>query len=133
MIQTNVDGDPDASSTSLELLGLAAFPDPDALFFASLPRNVREPLPWLPKAPSSGFGYPLDGVSFPGPGRHFSTPNALRLRPSELFSFSVISQCFRIDLSAPALFYKTFSSLVPALQRLPPTEKAVPLDCSLKD
>jgi hypothetical protein len=39
----------------------------------------------------------------------------------------VVNELFRIHFSAPALFYKTLSGLVLALQRVYPTEKAVPL------
>ena len=39
----------------------------------------------------------------------------------------MIDTPFRVYLSAPALPYKTLSGLVPTLQRLTPTGKAVPL------
>jgi hypothetical protein len=64
--------------------------------------------------------------AYPRPWGPVSAPNALGLRPTELSSFPVIEQSFRIILSVPALSYKTLSGLVPALQRLGPTEKAVP-------
>jgi hypothetical protein len=121
-----VDTGLEQSSTSLEFHGPTAFPDPRALFlhfpFRKRPRNLRD----SPKVPSSGFGYPLDGVSHPNPWRSLSISNALGLCPSELSSFSVVNRVFRADLSALAFFHETRWGLAPTLQRVAPTEKAVP-------
>lgn len=62
----------------------------------------------------------------PTPLEVFSTSNAHGLRPSELSSFFAIGAGFHRPPSAPALSYKTLPDLVPALQRLTPTKKAVP-------
>jgi hypothetical protein len=78
-----------------------------ALFVDSLSRSVWKALPCFPKVPSSGFGYPLDGVSTFQPRESFSTPDALGLRPSELCSFVMIDVSFRKRLSALALSCKT--------------------------
>jgi len=73
-----------------------------------------------PEVPFSGFGYPPNGVSSVYPWTSLSTPDALGLRPSELFSSPVIRSPFRVPRSAPALSYKTnpasyrrFSGLLP--------------------
>jgi hypothetical protein len=84
-------------------------------------------MPSISEVPHPGFGYPLCGVSHSKPGKPLSVPNTLGLRPSKLFSSPMIDSPFRINLSAPALSYKTLSDLVSALQRLTPTGKAVPL------
>jgi hypothetical protein len=99
--------------------------------FSSLlvPRSVQSGLPATLKVPYSGFGYPRYGVSTFHPWESLSTPNTLGIRPSKLSSFSVVETLSRVFLSAPALSYKTSSGLVPTLQRVTPTEKAVPLYC----
>jgi hypothetical protein len=75
--------------------------------FARLRLKARlEALPRSPTVPLSGFGYPLSGVSFPGPWESLSTPNAPGLPPSELFSFSVIIRLFRTGLP-PLLRFPT--------------------------
>jgi hypothetical protein len=79
------------------------------------------------KVSPSGFGYPLGDLSHFDPGKPLSAPNALGVHPPELSSSSVIERSSRISLSALALSYKTPKNLVAALQRLDPTEKAVPL------
>jgi hypothetical protein len=79
------------------------------------------------KVSPTGFGYPLGDLSHSNPGKRFSASNALGVHPPELFSSPVIERSSRISLSALALSYKTPKNLVAALQRLPPTEKAVPL------
>ena len=77
------------------------------------------------KVPYSGFGYPLYGVSHFHPWESLSIPNTHGIRPSKLLSFSVVEKSSRIFLSALAFPYKTLSGLVPTLQRLDPTKKAV--------
>jgi hypothetical protein len=69
--------------------------------------RVREAWLYLPKVPPAGFGYPLDGVRDSHPGGSLSTPNALGLRPSELFSSPEIEELSRILLSAPTFPYET--------------------------
>jgi hypothetical protein len=85
-------------------------------------RLMNQPDP--PEVPSSGFGYPLDGVSHQNPRKPLSAPNALGLLPSELFSSPGIDKMF-----PPCLPLLRFSNkplgLLPALQRLPPPGKAV--------
>lgn len=84
-------------------------------------------MPSISEVPHSGFGYPLCGVSHSKPWKPLSVPNAPGLRPSKLSSSPMIDKPFRIYLSAPALSHKTLADLVPTLQRLTPTGKAVPL------
>jgi len=69
--------------------------------------GVPPALPCQQEVPLGGFGYPFSGFQFPGPGKPFSAPNALGLRPSELFSGPVIGGPFPDPLSARALFHKT--------------------------
>jgi hypothetical protein len=69
-------------------------------------------------------------LAFLRPWKSFSTSNAHGLRPSELFSLFVIRLTFRVTFSALALSHETRVGLVPALQRLPPTKRAVPSYCS---
>jgi hypothetical protein len=91
----------------LSFLALQRASAEKTLFFASLSGGVWKVLPYSPEVPSSGFGYPHDGVSTFQPWESFSTPNALGLRPTELCSFVMIDVLFRKRLSAPALSYKT--------------------------
>lgn len=77
------------------------------------------------KVSPTGFGYPLGDLSDSNPGKRISAPNALGVHPPELSSSPVIERSSRISLSALALSYKTLPGLVPTLQRLPPTGKAV--------
>jgi hypothetical protein len=81
-------------------------------------------LPRLPKVPSSGFGYPLGGVSHIAHGSSLSTPHALGLHPSELLSDPVAHS--RFLKSAPLLRFLTKPfGLAPTLQRLSLTRPAV--------
>jgi hypothetical protein len=122
---------PHLSSTSLELSCPSAYPAYSTLLRTPRSRKASENrLPWSSEVPHPGFGYPLCGVSLRKPEKLLSAPNALRLRPSKLCSFPMIELTFRWALSAPALSYETLADLVPTLQRLPPTGKAVPLYCS---
>jgi len=122
---------PHLFSASLELSGPSAFPAYRTLLVTPRSRKASEnPLPWSSEVPHPGFGYPLCGVSLRKPVKPLSAPNALGLRPSKLCSFPMIEVSSRKPLSAPALPYETLADLVPTLQRLPPTGKAVPLYCS---
>lgn len=90
-----------------------------------LPESVWNTVPSLPEVPHPGFGYPLCGVSDSTPWKPLSVPNARGLRPTKLSSSPMIDSPSRANLSAPALSYETLSDLVPTLQRLTPTGKAV--------
>jgi hypothetical protein len=92
-----------------------------------LPKSVWKTVPSLPEVPHSGFGYPLCGVSHSKPRKPLSVPNALGLRPTKPCSFLMIESPSRMTLSVHALSHETLTDLIPALQRLNPTRKAVPL------
>lgn len=94
--------------------------------------KCRKSLPGFFKVPSSGFGYPLDGVSRSYPWKLVSAPNALGISSSELSSSRMIQKAF--PLSAPFLhFPKKPLGLLGVLQWLPPIRKTVSLTCSPKD
>jgi hypothetical protein len=78
------------------------------------------------EVPSSGFGYPLDGVSCPNPWKPLSASHAHGLHPSELCSSSVIEKKVSRLLFRSGSFQPNHPGLVPELQRLTPTEEAVP-------
>jgi hypothetical protein len=80
-------------------------------------------LPSLSKVPSSGFGYPLDGVSLLAHGSTLSASHALGLHPPELCSALVAHS--RFLKSDPLLrFLAKPSGLTPTLQRFPLTRPA---------
>jgi hypothetical protein len=62
----------------------------------------------------------------PNPWGSFSTPNALGLRSSELFSSRAIKGTFRNPLSAPALSGKTITALLRRSSGLIPPRKPCP-------
>jgi hypothetical protein len=66
-------------------------------------------------------------ASASNPWGPLSAPNALGLRPSELCSFKVIGNWLSQFLFRSGAFLPNLISLVPALQRLIPTLKAVSL------
>jgi len=70
----------------------------------------RPRCPAVLEVPSSGFGYPLDGVRFVHPWKPLSAPHALGLRPSKLFSNPGIENKFPCFPSALALFPKPCSA-----------------------
>jgi hypothetical protein len=80
-------------------------------------------LPRLSKAPSSGFGYPLDGISHLTHGNALSVPHAHGLHPPELCSDLVANP--RFLKSSPLLrFLVKPYGLTPTLQRFPLTKPA---------
>jgi hypothetical protein len=90
-------------------------------------KRLKTSCPGLQKSRTQGLAT-LSAVSACSiPGDPLSNPNAPELRPSKLSSSPMVEFPFRRTLSALALPYKTLTGLVPAPQRLPPTEKAVPL------
>ena len=102
-----VDRNPPTKSTSHELSDPSAFPEGSALLFTHRLMRVQEDLLCLLEVPSSGFGYPLDGVRNPHPWEPFGAPNALGFRSSELYSSPEIENLFRSFLSALTFSYET--------------------------
>jgi len=91
-------------------------------FFSPLAKRRRS-WPLSSEVPSSGFGYPLDGVSPVYPRGSLSTPNAPGVSPSKLSSSPVVES--RSPQIPPLLhFRKKPLGLSRVLQGLPPTEKA---------
>jgi len=96
-------------------------------FHSRVHRKRRENVARFPRSLTLGFGYPLDEMAWlPNPGGSLSTPNALGLRSSELFSSRVIEKPSRILLSAPALRLKTFTTLNRCSSGLIPPRKPCP-------
>jgi len=111
-----------------KLFGLSAFPDSKALLFTSLERRRPRIVALIRGSHTLGFGYPLDVllIQLSNPWRPLSAPNALRLRPSKLFSKPMIEEEFPL-LSPLLRFSKKPFGLLSALQRLTPISSAVPL------
>ena len=125
-----VDRNPATESTSHELSDPSAYSDKGTLFFTYRLIRVQEGLLCLLEVPSSGFGYPLDGVRSPSPWEPLSVPNALGFRSSELCSSpeienSVSKSSFRSDV-----FLRNLTGLAPTFQRLALSGEAVPLVAS---
>jgi hypothetical protein len=79
--------------------------------------SVQTALPHCLKVPSSGFGYPLDGVSSFILGSNLSTPHAHGFHSSGLFSSFVAGLAFPQTL--PLVRFSTKPpGLVPTLQRV---------------
>lgn len=68
-------------------------------------------MPSLSEVPSSGFGYPHDGVSQVHSRKPFSALYALGLRPTKCFSGTLVAHQFPDVLSILALCFKTSSAL----------------------
>jgi hypothetical protein len=83
----------------------------------------RRRCPVFLEVPSSGFGYPLDGVSLPHPWKPLSAPHTLGLSPSELFSSPGVEKRSPIFPSALALSTQTFSAWIPCLSGFLPPDK----------
>jgi hypothetical protein len=64
----------------------SAFPALCAPFSPSHLTSAWLTCPCVPEVPSSGFGYPLDGVSCTKPWKSFSSPDARGILSSERFS-----------------------------------------------
>jgi hypothetical protein len=101
--------------------------DENALFRAFSSKRRLEVFALLPEVPSSGFGYPPEGVclAFFHLRKPIPASCAHGLRPSKLFSFQRIETKFLSPLSDRALFSKTLTGFRPALHRLHPRWKAV--------
>lgn len=115
-------------SSSLELAWPFSTCQMKTPFFAPfLRKGVWKFLPILPKVPSSGFGYPPEGVvlAFFHLWKPIPASCAHGLRPSKPFSFQRIETKFLSSLSDPALFSKTLTGFRPALHRFHPRWKAV--------
>jgi hypothetical protein len=91
-----------------------------------LPEASEPRLPCDSEVPSSGFGYPLDGLSSPASREPLSALATLGLRPSELCSSSVIEKKVSLLFFRSGLFPPNLPGLMSRLQRLGPTEEAVP-------
>jgi hypothetical protein len=88
-------------------------------------------LPCFSEDPSSGFGYPLGGLSRSQPWK-LLTSNALGILSSEFYSFSMIEKSFLFFF--PLLrFLPRPSGFGPVLQRFIPIKKAVPLFATSKN
>mgnify|MGYP003572361760 CR=1 FL=1 len=120
--------EPFSNHASLELSCPSACQDQGALLFSlrRLTKRLRKRCLAPQEVPSSGFGYPLDGVSHPNPWKPLSASHAHGLRPSELFSFPVIEKKVSRFLFRSGSFLPNLPGLAPELQRLPPAGKAVP-------
>ena len=103
----------------------SAYPNKRTLFFTWLLPSVQTALPHRLKVPSSGFGYPLDGVSPFILGSDLSTPHAHGLHSSGLCSNFVAGPKFPCILPLVRFSTKPLG-LVPTLQRIQPTRLAVP-------
>jgi hypothetical protein len=108
-----------ASHTRLldSVRGPSACPSGGTLLFAKISLNVRKTLPRLPKAPPSGFGYPLGGVSNRCPRESVSTPHALGLCSSGLLSGPATQTRFPMPVPPLRFPAKPFDLAV-ALRRL---------------
>jgi len=84
-------------------------------------------LPRLSEVPSSGFGYPLDGVSPVHPRKPLSAPNAPGLHPSELCSFPGIESRSPEILSALALPFQPCRLKSGASAACSPRKSRIPL------
>jgi len=76
------------------------FPGPSSAPLTRCPGNV----PGSPKVPSSGFGYPLDGVSSKNPWKPLSASNAPGVPSSELYLF-LRDRAFRFPKALPFLHF----------------------------
>jgi hypothetical protein len=113
-------------STSLELSRLSAFAAQSTLLFTPcLQEASGKQCPVSQKSHTQGLATLSVVSAHSEPRKPLSVPNALRLRPSKPCSFLMIRSPSRMTLSVHALSYKTLSDLIPALQRLTPTRKAV--------
>jgi hypothetical protein len=122
---SHADHEPLSAGTSLCAFGPTTFTDPGTPLFTpfrgrptgfTLPAGGPAPRVWLP------FQRP----QFPDPWKRFSAPNVRGLRPSELFSGPMIGNRFPGPLPLSRFSTRPID-LVPAPQRLPPIEPAVPL------
>lgn len=84
-------------------------------------------MPWFPEVPTSGFGYPRAVSKLALPREPLSAPNALELRPSELYSSRVIER--RLPFPIPLLRFitKPFRASRRRYSGLIPPEKPFPL------
>jgi hypothetical protein len=87
-------------------------------------------LPSFPKVPSSGFGYPLDGVSCSDPQVSFSTLNALELRPSKLFSSPWVGNSFEFPRPPSRFLTKPSRTLYRRLSDCCPQQRSCTPDCT---
>lgn len=116
-----------SKNTSHKLLCPTAFTDLGTLLATS---PFEEASKWLPshlEGPYPGFGYPLYELLIPKPSRASLSSERSGLLPSELSSFSVIDRIVSNPTSPLRHFSIRHLSLIPVLQRFPPTEKAAPL------
>lgn len=113
---------PRSESSSPKLLAPSAFPGSLEPFFSPPYGGVRK-VASLPKVPSPGFGYPLDGLSPNDPRGPLSAPNALGIPSPEPSSSAVVRSPF--PGIAPFLHSsRKPPGLRPVLQGLPPTSEA---------
>lgn len=109
---------------------LASLRAPSALFQRKAPFLHSAKAECLQIVPRSayvsppGFGYPLGAFSLFPSGEFLSTPNALGVHPSELFSDLAMEKPFRV-LPPLLRFIPKPSGLKTALQRLAPARSAV--------
>lgn len=81
----------------------------------------------IPKRPTLRVWLPSRWCKPNHLGESLSTPNALGIRSSELSSASMVEEFFRILPTLLPFSTRPFSDLAVGLQRLAPTEEAVPL------
>jgi hypothetical protein len=124
---SHVDHDPKRIVPRVSFVALQHFRTREPFFSLPLSRQRRRNVALFLRSLTRGFGYPFDEMAWlPNPWGSFSTPNARGLRSSELFSFRVIEKPSRA-LSPLLRFLAKPFDLAPALQRVCPTWKAVPL------
>lgn len=130
VLTSHVDRDPFFESTSLKLHGPTAFADQGTLFCAEPCDPAFERFcPSRPKVPSTGFGYPLDGISSSNLGSVFQPPTLMGFTLQSLQLLSSDRVIVSDDTLRSRASLHNLRGLASAPQRLTPTGKAVPLNC----
>lgn len=88
------------------------------LFLHSPKVSAWRVLPFPPRGPHSGFGYPRCGFCIRDPWKPFSAPNARGLFPTELCSFSVAVRLFPTLRFRSCAFEQNQNGHAPTLQRV---------------
>jgi len=125
---SHVDHDPERIVPRISFFTLQHLRIREPFFSLPLSWKRRRNLALILRSLTLGFGYPLDEmVWLSHPGGPLSIPNALGLRSSELSSFRAIEKTLSGISLRSCAFRQNLYDLAPALQRLAPTQKAVPL------